>query len=377
MASSSLPPDQSLDDVVIRIKKTYSNPNVRTITQVVLKEGPRAFRIATLLELINPNTDEFHHYSLKIDHIDRTTTGWFAKPAKSIRLEGKEPDEIERLYRFLHAIYDDKLTGETGELHLVRSDDYAKLEQLLESLPNLAVTDKLQLVKNVLARLDSAESTVSDFVSAFEGSSDETIRNIAAASRLVDYRKAVHALKDMVANPATQENEYQIHLERNPWMFGSEYSELLPRRTWTRDDRLDYMLRKTVDNYLEIVEIKTSFPEPLFIYDRERDCYYPSSKLSPVIGQVTRYIEEVERNRDSILAKDNVDTLKIRARAIVGRDHSPEEQAALRNLNAHLHRIEIITFDQLIRIAERVISIFPSVDAYVTNEEVPDYDMPF
>jgi uncharacterized membrane protein (UPF0182 family) len=56
----SLPASQTLDDVIVRIRKSYSNPNVRTINQVVLKEGPRAFRIATLLELINPTTKAFH-----------------------------------------------------------------------------------------------------------------------------------------------------------------------------------------------------------------------------------------------------------------------------------------------------------------------------
>ena len=96
---------------------------------------------------------------------------------------------------------------------------------------------------------------------------------------------------------------------------------------------------------------------PSFVHDVGRDAYYPSAKLSPVIGQVMRYIEEVERNGDSILAKDKDDTLKIRARANVGRDHT-DERAALRNLNAHLHRIEIITFDWLIRIGERVMAIF-------------------
>jgi hypothetical protein len=40
-------------------------------------------------------------------------------------------------------------------------------------------------------------------------------------------------------------------------MFGSEYSELLLRRTWTRDDERDYVLGRTVDDHLEIVEIKT------------------------------------------------------------------------------------------------------------------------
>jgi Domain of unknown function (DUF4263) len=131
------------------------------------------------------------------------------------------------------------------------------------------------------------------------------------------------------------------------------------------------MLRRTVDNYLEIVEIKTAFTESLFVHDRARDLYFPSAKLSPVIGQVMRYIEEVERNRDSILAKDEADTLKIRARAIVGRDHTAGEQAALRNLNAHLHRIEIITFDQLVRIGERVMSIFESPEQ---PRECDDFD---
>lgn len=70
MPKGTLPPENTLDDVTIRIKKTYSNPNVRTITQAVLKDGPRAFKIATMLEVINPKNGEFHHYSLKIDHID-------------------------------------------------------------------------------------------------------------------------------------------------------------------------------------------------------------------------------------------------------------------------------------------------------------------
>jgi Shedu protein SduA, C-terminal len=189
----------------------------------------------------------------------------------------------------------------------------------------------------------------------------------------VQYKNALVELKRLVADPTTPEGKFQIHLEQNPWLFGSEYSELLSRRHWTRDDQLDYMLRRTADNYLEIVEIKTAFAESLFVHDRNRGLHYPSARLSPVIGQVMRYIEEVERNRDSILAKDEADTLKIRARAIVGRDHSGE-QAALRNLNAHLHRIEIITFDQLVRIGERVMSIFETPDQKSAGEQRVDFD---
>jgi hypothetical protein len=375
----SLPANQTLDEVIVRIKTSYSNPNVRSTTQVVLKDGPRAFRIATLLELINPATNEFHHYSLKIDQIDRTKQGWFHKPDKSIRLDGKEPNEIEILFRFLGASLRDQFKNEAGELHLIRGEDYAKLAGLLKALPSLANSDKLQLVKSVLAQLNDTDLTTREYAAAFEGSSEQTLQHIATASRLVHYKSALLELKRLVADPATSESAFQKHLERNPWLFGSEYSELLSRRNWTRDDELDYMLRRTVDNYLEIIEIKTAFTEPLFVYDRDRELYYPSARLSPVIGQVMRYIEEVERNRDSILVKDEVDTLKIRARAIVGRNHSPGEQAALRNLNAHLHGIEIITFDQLVRIGERVMSIFevPEQSSAVQSSDEFDDDIPF
>ena len=134
---------------------------------------------------------------------------------------------------------------------------------------------------------------------------------------------------------------------------------------------------RTVDGYLEIVEIKTAFSEPLFLHNKSHDSYYPSSKLSKSIGQVMKYIDEVNRNRDAIIAKDEVDTLKIKARVIVGRDGSPEQQAALRNFNSHLHGIEVITFDQLLKIAQRVLSMFQEDGSKEPSVESFDDDIPF
>jgi hypothetical protein len=191
----------------------------------------------------------------------------------------------------------------------------------------------------------------------FESGADGVRETIAVAARLVEYKRVRQQLVELVeAN--SLEGPIQTLLTSNPWLFGSEYSELLPRRSWTRDDSLDFMLRRTVDNYLEIIEIKTPFREPLLKYDRSHDSYAPSSALSLSLGQVVRYIEEIERDRDSILAKDKYDTLKVRARLIIGRDGNEDMMAALRNFNGHLHRIEVLTFDQLVRIADRVLSVF-------------------
>jgi len=373
-----LPPDTTLDDVKVRISKAYKNPNVGKISQVVLKDGPQTFRIATLLEIVNPATSELHHYSLKIDHIVRKKkSGWFTKPERSVRLEGKSPDEIERLYNFLHALKKGEFANEQGDLHLIRSEDYARLEYLLDALPNLASSDKIQLIRTIFDQLEDSPSNVSDFISAFEESSPEVLTHIATASRFLKYRASYKQLESLVQDPMTPESYFQKHLSSNPWMFGSEYSELLSRRTWTRDDNLDYMLRRTVDGYLEIVEIKTAFTDRLFLFDTSHNSYYPSANLSPILGQVIRYIEEVERNRDSIIAKDKVDTLKIRARAIVGRDGDEGQRAALRNLNAHLHGIEIITYDQLLRIAERVLTVFETAALKAPTEKEDDLEIPF
>ncbi|MBU4486277.1 MAG: DUF4263 domain-containing protein [Candidatus Delongbacteria bacterium] len=370
MKTGMLEPENTIEDVKVRIQKSYKNPNVGTITQAVLKEGPIAFKVATLMEIINPRTREFHHYSLKIDHIDRTKNGWFHKPDKSVRLEGKEPDEINKLFKFLSVAYNNQLDKVSGELHIINASDYKKLENIIEAIPNIADIDKLYLVGNILSSLDAESSSFSDFVNILKESKAETLNNIAAASKMIEYSKAINRLKELLEDNATTETQLQKHLEINPWMFGSEYSELLPRRNWTRDDQLDYMLRKTVDDYLEIVEIKTAFKESLFLHDPSHDSYYPSSKLSPVLGQVTRYIEEVERNRDSIIAIDGSDPLKIRARIIVGRDGNQKHQKALRNFNAHLYRIEVITYDQLIKIAERVLSMFGVLQSEV-EEDLP------
>jgi hypothetical protein len=315
------------------------------------------------LEILNPETRDIHHYALRIDSIDRKKAGWFYKPEKSVSLEGRDPDEIECLFRFLQAHREGKLSDATGDLSIIKSGEYEKLERLVDLVPDLASPDMIELVKFIVPRIKDASSYLAEFVEAFEHSDAQTVEHIAVAARLVGHKRAYERLKELVESGDTVEQRYQEHLAQNPWMFGSEYSELLDRRRWTRDDNLDFMLRRTSDNYLEIVEIKTPFSDALFIYDKSHDTHYPSAKLSSVLGQVMRYIAEVERDRDSILGKDGCDTLKIRARVIVGRDGESRHQEALRNLNAHLHRIEVLTFDQLVRIAGRVLSIFESEPA--------------
>jgi hypothetical protein len=373
----TLPPDTPYEDVLIRLKEAKERSHIRQVAQVTLRGGPQAYKTAALLEVINKRTKETHHYVLVLEQFKRTNRiGWQYEASHKITLEESEGQEIHDLFALLNAHYAGELKSKVGNVRVLSEDNYAKYEALLQSVPDLEDSEKLGLIRRLLGHVEGANRE--EIQALFADTSGETLQHIAAASRMVEYTAAYTEMKRLVDDPASKEGYFQRQLAANPWMFGSEYSELLPRRNWTRDEKLDYMLRRTVDGYLEIVEIKTAFSDPLFRYDSSHDCYYPSANLSPVIGQVMKYIEEVERDRDKILVKDKVDTLKIRAKVIVGRDGGTnDERAALRNFNAHLYRIEVITFDQLLRIAERVLSMFQQEKPKAETSDDVDPDIPF
>ncbi|HUL83460.1 MAG TPA: hypothetical protein VL131_15035, partial [Gammaproteobacteria bacterium] len=272
-----LPSTMSLDDVRLRIRQTSKTPNIGNVTDVVLKEGPQAYRIATLFEVLNLESGKLHHYYLRIDQVRRKNDGWHHVREKSLVISDDESKEVHKLYAFLAALYQDELIGKTGDVRVVPESAYATVEQLLRTIPGIADAEKLSVLKLALQHLGTEQISVSDLAAVFEASQPPALRHIAAASRMVEYTIAFEEMKRLVEEPSTGEREFQKHLENNPWMFGSEYSELLPRRTWTRDHELDYMLRRTVDDYLEIVEIKTAFSDPLFIHDASHDSYHPSS----------------------------------------------------------------------------------------------------
>lgn len=361
---SDVPPE----DIQLRIRSKIeiSNPNVGRVVSFRLKDGPVSFVFGTLFEIIDPSSQTHHHWTLRIDSCRRTTKdGWIPKPDKSVLIEGAV--SLDSLANTIKAALGGDIADASGKYQLVPTSQFQNLRVLVRFAGQAKGTQRIQFVQLILEQLEASSIDASEWLKVFEAGADRVRQTIALTARLVEYRRVREELNNLIeAN--SNESPLQKLLSANPWLFGSEYSELLDRRTWSFDDRQDFMLRRTTDDYLEIIEIKTPFQEPLLVHDKSHDSYGPSHRLSTALGQVVRYIEEVERNRDHVLAKEKVDSLKIRARLIIGRDGSPEMMAALRSINGHLHRIEILTFDQLLRIADRVLSMF--------NESLTDDDDP-
>ncbi len=152
------------------------------------------------------------------------------------------------------------------------------------------------------------------------------------------------------------ESEYQRYLEEHYWILGSEYSEMLERGlTWKGTQ--DFNMRRTADAHLEVIEIKT--PE-VVLFKQERGRYIEKKEVVNAINQVDDYQKRVEDNWKALSGTyPDLRLDKVRGKVIIGRSnkHSAEEIMALRRLNARLHGIEVITFDQLIGNAERMLKI--------------------
>lgn len=379
------PANLSIDDLLVRVADTHHNPSIGKVYTAKLKEGKLTSHVAILREILNAKTREFHHYSLNLGSYKLLKAGWFAEKERSITIESGESDEINKLVHFLKSTLQNSFPSSSGEYHVLSAEASSGVKTLIELAEETDNSGKLELLQVLLKSAAVESANVNELVSALESSSTEVIQNISTATKLIEYRRAYDYFAKLIEDCCDNETTLQKHLEANPWLFGSEYSVLLDRRKWTRDDNLDFMLRKTTDGYLEIIEIKTPFQEEIMRHDRSHDSYYPSNKLSVAVGQVERYIAEIERNRSEIIAKDKEDPLKIRARLIIGRDGNENHQHALRNHNSHHNRIEILTFDQLLRIGKRTLDVFMSEQGKETkvsgnfefDVSFPSDDIPF
>lgn len=324
-------------------------PNCRRLKRTVIKAGPKNYKCATVLEFTKPDDAEtVSSRSLTLNTFPFTVFGGLNFSRESCighwHCDGRE---IDKLRAFLEAIDDVQTDGR----HTVVPQSHADaFRSFVDNLGNadLSTPQLLELIQALAER-------AADIRTLPQLGEGNKLRMVAAAIRVAHRQEALAKLQSLIDDEAT-EPKFQELLDQNWWMFGGHYVEQIPRRNWTTDETLDILLR-TADGYFELVELKRSNPQ-LFKMDHGK--WVVTADVSDAINQAAHYISEIERTYSALFQRYSIDLYRLKAKVLIGYLPPDEadlerKRASLRMLNSHLHRIEVVTFDELVRISQNVI----------------------
>lgn len=199
----------------------------------------------------------------------------------------------------------------------------------------------------------------------------EGLDQLRAASNLDRYRRVLDQLERRLKSrrgypESSGDDSWQAWIYRNSWLFGPMYLEPLPWQPVGLRSRPDFIF-PTLDGFFDILEIKKPDHEVLRI---EGGHYTWTGTTNHAIGQAVAYIASAEMGRLA-LERDISDrhgsqlkrrnsVVRPRAFVLIGRDVNWEEgkRESFRNLNAALHGVEVLTYDELLRRGRKMVGLY-------------------
>lgn len=182
---------------------------------------------------------------------------------------------------------------------------------------------------------------------------------LAEAFLLGVRRSLLNELRATISNPHSSESDLQRSLVGNVWIFGGDYiSEVADRRMVERQEFDIPILRP--DGSLHVVELKRANVRTT---TRHRGSLIPNSQVHRAVGQVMNYLLALDENRGMISERYGIEVRRTSATVVIGHpkfqsDASEAElNTVLRMYNAHLARVDVMTYKQLIDSAERALDL--------------------
>lgn len=359
--------DENIDQIVARSVELdkSKHPDIEGLKTCVLKQGKIAYKLATYWTIRDRHTGEIHHHALKLETLRRTKqSGWERKAEQSITLDDDSNDEIQRLFDFI--ITESHVQGDASYTIIRQSSD--RLSKVMEAIS--ATTQRQELIEQILKWVDSEPSTIDGLIE-FSAEQPERSRSLIAALNYGHYSRVLKEFSNLI-DANRPEQAYQNFLEDNYWIFGSEFSERINSRELIANTQFDFPLRRTVDGHLEIIEIKRPITETLFVSPRGA----PRAELSEAVAQAENYLDLLDRESDRIWARYKIRADKVRAKLVIGRDHDDDQRDSLRRFNANHNKVEVFTFDQMLKVGQRILDILASENQHISKATSAD-EIPF
>jgi hypothetical protein len=355
----------SADDFTIWVNRQPRGQGQLDARGATLKDGPTV-RVRKTVKLTSFGDAETGNLSkrelrfttyprlgngLGFDFTDRDSqTTWYC-----------ENEEIEKLLAFLHAEVDS-----TGRYRAV--DTASPVSAILELLNSGQVTTE------EVSTAFTERSDLADVVKLLATSKDGQIA--AQHAVITQRRELVKQLQQMVADPTTTETDVQRVMGDAYWIFGGRYVGVSQRRNLVMLDEHDIPLLGA-DGTLHIVELKGPVIEKLIRRHRNHWIVGYGGKdggVHEAVGQATNYLRELDQDGNGLTTKYrnelgvDYDMQRVFATVVIGshqhvtqpKDAPPITRSVIeqtiRSYNAHLSRVEVVTFDTLLENAERALS---------------------
>lgn len=350
MASRGLqqhvPGAEVVSQLKYRVATEFSEPRLLSIETVVVKQGPRAYKTVSLLTFGDPETRRISTRTFRAQtwHAHPLERGYdFTRTANSWSCDD---DEIAAVQGFLNQEF-----TEPGGYLFLKSDEATSA--LLAHLSEGALDTSE--VRDIIQKLANHPSLAEALASLHDSAS---ISSVLTRSR---QSKGLERLKAVIDDPASLEPQIQAVLQEEWWVFGGKYVSASVRRSYTVLDQFDIVLIRA-DNSLHLVEIKQANISRLVVPDHNH--WIVGNDVHKAVNQAMNYIRSLDEKRADILADFGIDCRRASATVVLGHPRyiraspTPVQLAdALRTYNSHLSRIEVITYEELTKTAERFLQL--------------------
>jgi hypothetical protein len=253
--------------------------------------------------------------------------------------------------------------GPATALHRRRADNALSFEHFSRTAAerirqiNTAGDDATAFGKTLAGRAD-IEDILSGITSTPRGLS------AAEASVIQRQRDVVAKLQRLALEPATTESAMQAAIGRNYWLFGGQYIAMA-QRSIVPLDQYDIPL-VSADGSLHIVELKG--PASRLVREH-RGSLIVADEVHEAVSQCLNYLRSLDEAGATLQTlrqnegRPACDFRRSRATVIVGHpDRAATEtitririEQTIRSYNAHLSRIQVLTYADLLDGAERAL----------------------
>ncbi|MET9957627.1 Shedu anti-phage system protein SduA domain-containing protein [Streptomyces sp. NPDC006326] len=174
-------------------------------------------------------------------------------------------------------------------------------------------------------------------------------------------RQGLKKLRKAVEDPGASEGDLQRALDGQYWIFGGQFASQAVRRRLVPGDEVDIPLIRG-DGSLHIVELKRSMGLRGSLVKRHRGCWVPTADVHDAVSQAVNYLVGLDEHRLRIRDELGIETRRASALVLIGHPSVQPDVAeedineALRTLNTHMSRVDVVTYKELADNAERALS---------------------